>query len=113
VYGIAAEITRAQPRRKHLAIYARQLALKPHLQILRRHFGPLLFCLEQLIGMPWKIMSIGSNSRALTTIKQTLSVAIDKSGGSFGMCHLAQLTLHGSSLSIGINISNIAAFSHV
>ena len=45
--AVAAEITRAQPRRKHLAIYARQLALKPHLQILRRHFGPLLFCLEQ------------------------------------------------------------------
>src|ERR1700730_6699170 len=45
--AVAAEITRAQPRRKHLPIYARQLALKPHLQILRRHFGPLLFCLEQ------------------------------------------------------------------
>src|ERR1700730_14965600 len=45
--AVAAEITRAHPRRKHLAIYARQLALKPHLQILRRHFGPLLFCLEQ------------------------------------------------------------------
>src|ERR1700730_14858776 len=27
--------------------YARQLALKPHLQSLRRHFGPLLFCLKQ------------------------------------------------------------------
>src|ERR1700732_1681948 len=45
--SVAAEIARAQPRRKHLPIYARQLALKPHLQILRRHFGPLLFCLEQ------------------------------------------------------------------
>src|SRR6202023_275031 len=44
---------------EHLAIYARQLALKPHLQILRRHFGPLLLCLEQTHRHPWKIMSIG------------------------------------------------------
>jgi hypothetical protein len=29
------------------AIHARQLALKPHLQISRRHFGPLLLCPEQ------------------------------------------------------------------
>jgi hypothetical protein len=29
-------------RDRHLAIHARQLALKPRLQILRRHFGPLL-----------------------------------------------------------------------
>ena len=35
------------PGRKHLAVYARQLALKPHLQILRRYRRPLLRCLEQ------------------------------------------------------------------
>src|ERR1700737_3117702 len=45
--AVAAEIARAQSGREHLAIHARQLALKPHLQISRRHFGPLLLCLEQ------------------------------------------------------------------
>ena len=34
--GTAAEMPRAQPGRKRLAVYARQLALKPRLQILRR-----------------------------------------------------------------------------
>src|SRR4030081_3858163 len=38
---------RAQPGRKRLAVYARQLALQPHLQILRRSRRPLLCGLEQ------------------------------------------------------------------
>lgn len=37
----------AQPRRKPLALHARQLALKPHLQILRRHCRSLLRCLAK------------------------------------------------------------------
>src|SRR2546430_17392907 len=45
--AFSAEIARAQSGREHLAIHARQLALKPHLQISRRHFGSLLLCLEQ------------------------------------------------------------------
>jgi hypothetical protein len=45
--AFSAEIARAQSDREHLAIHARQLALKPHLQISRRHFGPLPLCLEQ------------------------------------------------------------------
>src|ERR1700686_1654991 len=45
--AVAAEITRAQSGREHLAIHARQLALEPRLQILRRHPRPLLLRLEQ------------------------------------------------------------------
>ena len=38
----ACQMSRTQPARKHLAVHPRQLALKPHLQILRRHRRPLL-----------------------------------------------------------------------
>ena len=43
----AAEMPRAQPGRKRLAVHARQLALQPHLQILRRSRRPLLCGMEQ------------------------------------------------------------------
>src|SRR3954468_12560702 len=36
----------AQPSRKYLAIHAGELAVEPHLQILRRHRRPLLLRLE-------------------------------------------------------------------
>src|SRR5712672_1675880 len=81
----AAEIPRTQSGRKHLAVHARQLALEPHLQILRRYRRSLLLRLEYarqlalephlqilrryrrsllrawntLLDRPWKIMSIG------------------------------------------------------
>src|SRR5712672_3392635 len=42
-----------------LAVHARQLALQPHLQILRRSRRPLLCGLEQAPDQPWRIMSIG------------------------------------------------------
>src|SRR5712672_1876626 len=42
----AAEIPRTQSGRKHLAVHARQLALEPHLQILRRYRRSLLLRLE-------------------------------------------------------------------
>src|SRR4051794_15604479 len=42
----AAEVARAQPGRKHLAVHPRQLALQPHLPILSRHRRSLLLCLE-------------------------------------------------------------------
>ena len=42
----AATLTRTQPARKHLAIHAAELAVEPHLQILRRHRRPLLLRLE-------------------------------------------------------------------
>src|ERR1700730_5152794 len=44
--AVAAEIARAQSGREHLAIHARQLALEPRLQILRRHPRSLLLRLE-------------------------------------------------------------------
>src|ERR1022692_1883701 len=43
----AAEIPRAQPGRERLAVHARQLALKPRLQILRRSRRSLLRGMEQ------------------------------------------------------------------
>src|SRR5260370_2730713 len=43
----AAEIARAEPDRKHLAVHARQLALQPRVQIRRGHRRSLLRCLEQ------------------------------------------------------------------
>src|SRR5262245_57116965 len=43
----AAKMPRAQSGRKRLAVYARQLALEPRLQILRRSRRPLLQRLEQ------------------------------------------------------------------
>jgi hypothetical protein len=43
----AAKIARAQSDGKHLAIRARQLALKPHLRFIRRYPGALLRSLEQ------------------------------------------------------------------
>ena len=45
--SIAAKVTRVEPSRKYLAVHARQLALKPGFQILRRHPRSLLFRLEQ------------------------------------------------------------------
>ena len=42
----AAACARAQPSRKYLAVHAGELAVKPHLQILRRHRRPLLLRLE-------------------------------------------------------------------
>src|ERR1700745_4007120 len=43
----ATEVPRAQPGRERLAVHARQLALQPHLQILRRSRRPLLCGMEQ------------------------------------------------------------------
>ena len=43
----AAEMPGAQSGRERLAVHARQLALEPHLQILRGHPRPLLLRLEQ------------------------------------------------------------------
>src|SRR5260370_18752053 len=42
----AAAFARAQSPGKYLAVHAPQLAVKPHLQILRRYRRPLLLCLE-------------------------------------------------------------------
>ena len=42
----AGEMPPAQPCRERLAVHARQLAVKPHLQILRRHPRPLLLRME-------------------------------------------------------------------
>ena len=54
------EMSGAQSAGKRLAVSARQLALKPNLQILRRRRQPLLRGLEQARrSSPWRIMSIG------------------------------------------------------
>jgi hypothetical protein len=45
--SIAARVTRVEPSRKYLAVHARQLALEPGFQILRRHPQSLLLRLEQ------------------------------------------------------------------
>ena len=45
--SIAAKVTRVEPGRKYLVVHARQLALEPGLQILRRHPRSLLLRLEQ------------------------------------------------------------------
>ena len=42
----AAEIARTQPGRNNLAVHARQLALKPRLQIIQRYHRPLLLRME-------------------------------------------------------------------
>src|SRR5882762_2683260 len=42
----ASAFARTQSPGKHLAVHAPQLAVKPHLQILRRYCRPLLLCLE-------------------------------------------------------------------
>lgn len=42
-----AEMPRAQSRRERVAVHARQLAVEPHLRVLRRHRRPLLPRLEQ------------------------------------------------------------------
>src|SRR5207245_10385812 len=42
----ASAFARTQSPGKHLAVHAPQLAVKPHLQILRRYRRPLLLCLE-------------------------------------------------------------------
>src|ERR1700747_738425 len=47
LHSVAAEVPRAQPGRERLAVHARQLALQPHLQILRRSRRPLLCGMEQ------------------------------------------------------------------
>ena len=50
---------RTQPRRERLAVHARQLALQPRLQVLRRDRRPVLRRLEPPRDQPWRIMSIG------------------------------------------------------
>src|ERR1700745_2886332 len=42
----ASAFARAQSPRKHLAVHAPELDVKPHLQIVRRYRRPLLLCLE-------------------------------------------------------------------
>src|SRR5262249_11959112 len=42
----ASAFVRTQSPGKHLAVHAPELAVKPHLQILRRYRRPLLLCLE-------------------------------------------------------------------
>src|SRR5258705_6878887 len=42
----ASPFARTQSPGEHLAVHAQQLAVKPHLQILRRYRRPLLLCLE-------------------------------------------------------------------
>src|SRR5215813_12602397 len=42
----ASPFARTQSPGKHLAVHAPELAIKPHLQILRRYRRPLLLCLE-------------------------------------------------------------------
>src|SRR5271169_5025880 len=44
--AVAAALTRAQQPRKYLAIHAPELAIEPHLQILRRYRRSLLLRLE-------------------------------------------------------------------
>ena len=39
--------------RKHLAVHAGELAVKPHLQILRRHRQPFCYAWNTLIDQPW------------------------------------------------------------
>src|SRR6201984_1171504 len=46
-HSVAAEVPRAQPGRERRAVHARQLALHPQLQILRRSRRPLLCGMEQ------------------------------------------------------------------
>jgi len=41
-----------------LAVYARQLAIKLGLQILRGHRRPLLLCWRKLQRQPWGVMSL-------------------------------------------------------
>ena len=43
----AAEIAGAQPGGKHMAVHARQLAIQPGLQIIRRDCGNMLRSMEQ------------------------------------------------------------------
>src|SRR6516164_10115622 len=44
--AIATAFARAEQSGEHLAVHAPELAVKPHLQILRRHRRPLLLRLE-------------------------------------------------------------------
>src|SRR6218665_2580316 len=46
----AAQITRAEPGGKHLAVHEGQLALKPRLQVLRGYCRPLLLRLANPAG---------------------------------------------------------------
>jgi hypothetical protein len=66
----AAAFTRTQSPGKHLAVHAPQLAVKPHLQILRRYRRPRCYAWNTLIDQPWKIMSIAQRDWA--TVRQVL-----------------------------------------
>ncbi len=58
----AVQIARAQSSREHLAIHARQLALQPDLQKLRRHRRSLLLQLEQTGCVPM-VDNVNRNAR--------------------------------------------------
>src|ERR1700719_2176017 len=88
--AVAAEIARAQSGREHLAIHARQLALEPRLQILRRHPRSLLLRLEQAhrhalenhvhrdqrLGLPVMIIKTWYKGRLLADIYETARTSI-------------------------------------
>src|SRR5690606_23946378 len=69
----AAQITRAEPGRKHLAVHEGQLALQPGLQILRGYHRPLLLrlaktaaaAMEDHVNWPTPMGKKASNLRAL------------------------------------------------
>ena len=77
----AAQMPRAQPGRERLAVHARQLALEPRLQILRRSPRPLLRRLEQArrpaldasCPSACAIGRIGSDQRELVLVQPCLS----------------------------------------
>ena len=59
-HAAAAQMSRAEPGRERLAVHARQLALQPRLQVLRRDIvDHCCHAWNKLVDQPWRIMSIG------------------------------------------------------
>jgi hypothetical protein len=55
--AIAVDRALGQAGRRHVAIHARQLALKPALGLLRHHRRPMRLRLSNLANQPWRIIS--------------------------------------------------------
>ena len=58
-------VRRSSTPRKHLAVHAGELAVEPHLQILRRNRRHCCYAWNTLIDQPWKIMSIARRDWAV------------------------------------------------
>src|SRR6266566_307585 len=85
----ASAFARTQSPGKHLAVHAPELAVKPHLQILRRYRRPLLLCLEYADRPTMEDhvhCSARMGNRASVVVRIGISPGTRRCGGALDSC---------------------------